>query len=1411
MPSSRPCARAQRRHGAHPGRRSWAAAGVGLFLWAAFALVATAQPGVPLLAQGPPTAAGDPLWALRQTGAAELELFVRVAPPVWRAAAGGGHFQVDGFPARVPLAAGWAPALDLPLVLPPAGDVRIEVAPEGAFSLRMRADELAPRPGLGAQSAATGWRAAAGSPWVETQGPRLQAGVRLLPLRVRAVRALPDGALEAVRALRIRILLPAPLPPAPALAPVAGASATAAAAAINPGHAGSWSGAPLPVERAGRPARLGRQGDSWATATSPWVRLVVRERGVYVVTADALAAAGVDPATIDLEELRLFCGPPGALADTSDVLDLPAWMEPCALHIEDDGDGLFDAETRVYFLGNGPDGWRADLGLDPLANGDRYYAHPSARETHYWLCWGGDFSTVPLRMDALASAPNGEPLLSDALARVHAERNNFYDSRPRLRDGTWPRFFDFVVTASQAGIGGSITAALPGALPVAGATVRAALWGGSWGVFGPENDHWAEIRVDGDVLGDTLWEGVSREVIVGAVEEIDASLRIALYVPLRYDYSDTSAIGDRVYFDWAEVDYRRTLSGDDPFDFFVPASEAATHGYRISGLTQETGWLLLEASDPRQPVVLQPRFSSVDGGYAADFVLDPQGAESHLIWLAAERAREPARVEWVNWTGTRLRERTTPIDYLIVTVPELRTAAEALAAHRAGAFYRGDGSEATNAAVAIVETQQIYDEFAWGRHDPVALRNFLDFARYRWDDPTPGQRLQQVLFLGDAYLDPRGYLAESAQDLVPGYELYDWNFQLSRSWTPGYWGDDFFALLDGPDDRGLDLAIGRLPARHAQDAEHMVAKIIAAETEPPLGAWRTRMIFAADDVCQGNQPDNLGYQHMSQTESLVDDAAPLAARIEKLFLYEYGTECRYDRKPQASADLQALVAEGALLFNFVGHGSEVQIADERLLDNSSIASLANQDRPFFMITASCAVGKFEHGGNGLAVQALRMAERGALGVFSASSSASSLFNYNLNLYLLQQLFADRDLHAPRPFGPAVVAAKTLDGANNDRRYNLLGDPGARLAVPPRELSLELRDVPGVAAGSDTLIRGAAATLRGEVLMGDGAPVAGFDGWAQLLVLDSDIHREPLPGSPLYDYELPGARIYAGQVPVADGRFETSFFVPTALRTGTRGPARIYAYAYPEDAGDEPADACGALAELFIPEEREPAAGDTVGPQIELIWIDPEPLAAGSRLSATLIDSSGVYIAGLAPSRSVVLTIADRNARILVAEDLASDVGFIDGDFRRASLAYTLPAELPTGESLRLTLAASDNLGRRTSAAVDFQLGASGDAFGGLLGMVYAMPNPMAAQTRFLFELEREADIELELYTVSGRRILDFPPERFTPARAREAGILWNGRDADGDRVANGTYFYRVTVRGADGGCVERIERLAVLR
>lgn len=83
--------------------------------------------------------------------------------------------------------------------------------------------------------------------------------------------------------------------------------------------------------------------------------------------------------------------------------------------------------------------------------------------------------------------------------------------------------------------------------------------------------------------------------------------------------------------------------------------------------------------------------------------------------------------------------------------------------------------------------------------------------------------------------------------------------------------------------------------------------------------------------------------------------------------------------------------------------------------------------------------------------------------------------------------------------------------------------------------------------------------------------------------------------------------------------------------------------------------------------------------------------------------------------------------------------------------------------------------------------------------VYNYPNPFKDDTHFTFELRGvnvPEELRLRIYTVAGRLIREIPIYQ-SEIKLGFNKIHWDGRDQDGDEIANGLYFYKVIYRNDD--------------
>jgi flagellar hook assembly protein FlgD len=76
------------------------------------------------------------------------------------------------------------------------------------------------------------------------------------------------------------------------------------------------------------------------------------------------------------------------------------------------------------------------------------------------------------------------------------------------------------------------------------------------------------------------------------------------------------------------------------------------------------------------------------------------------------------------------------------------------------------------------------------------------------------------------------------------------------------------------------------------------------------------------------------------------------------------------------------------------------------------------------------------------------------------------------------------------------------------------------------------------------------------------------------------------------------------------------------------------------------------------------------------------------------------------------------------------------------------------------------------------------------------PNPFKTETDFTYVLRNsgKADVKIVIYTVAGHKIRTLKP---ASTHAGMNALHWDGRDEEGNLLANGTYLYRVVLTSED--------------
>jgi len=130
--------------------------------------------------------------------------------------------------------------------------------------------------------------------------------------------------------------------------------------------------------------------------------------------------------------------------------------------------------------------------------------------------------------------------------------------------------------------------------------------------------------------------------------------------------------------------------------------------------------------------------------------------------------------------------------------------------------------------------------------------------------------------------------------------------------------------------------------------------------------------------------------------------------------------------------------------------------------------------------------------------------------------------------------------------------------------------------------------------------------------------------------------------------------------------------------------------------------------------------------------------------------------------------------------------------------------LPNGENeLKLIL---KNVSTNSSDTVSYAVFVTNEL---LIKDLYNYPNPMKNQTSFMFNLagsEQPSECRIKIYSVSGRLIKVINSH----VNIGYNQIYWDGRDSDGDAIANGVYLYKMIIEG-DTKTETSIQKLVVLR
>ncbi len=412
---------------------------------------------------------------------------------------------------------------------------------------------------------------------------------------------------------------------------------------------------------------------------------------------------------------------------------------------------------------------------------------------------------------------------------------------------------------------------------------------------------------------------------------------------------------------------------------------------------------------------LTPKVAANSGSFTATLALSASGPDVRTILAFASDAVSTP-VSLTRHVPTFLDDRRAGGDIVIITHPDFADSLAPLVRHR----------ESQGHQVALVTTEQIYDEYNNGERSPFAIRSFLTDAAAHWQ-----RKPQALLLVGDASFDPRNYLGLGDFDFVPTRLIETAAFKTGS--------DDWFSDLQQTG--YATLATGRLPVRSAADAQLLVSRIINYERGSFAGTWNGQSLMVGDQNVDAN---------FSSAVSSASANLPALLKVSKILANELDSAT-------ARSQIIAALNNGALLVDYQGHGAEQQWSFADLFDSTDAAALTNGGRLPLYLLMDCLNGFFQDVyAESLAESILLAPNGGGIAVWASSGFTDQAPQASMNQSFLHQFSA----HPKMPIGWLVQQTKAGTSDNDVRRtWILFGDPSLTLQIAPSAVPAALPDPP----------------------------------------------------------------------------------------------------------------------------------------------------------------------------------------------------------------------------------------------------------------------------------------------------------------------------------------------------------------
>ena len=1112
-----------------------------------------------------------------------------------------------------------------------------------------------------------------------------------------------------------------------------------------------------------------------AMARGNWYKIGLPETGIYKLTASDLSDLGIDVNSVDPRQIRIYHNGGGVLPEINaverhdDLVEVP-------IFVAGESDGKFDANDYILFYGGGPVAWK----LDAVK---RVYVHePNPYDDYAYAFVVTGLGTGKRIVEAAEPSAVASETVSQFLDyQVHESDDYNLNSTGRTYFGDKIDLTSFK----------TFNFSFPNVVTTKTAWVKTELAGRNFNTANFEvlfdNVKKATYNIPTTSPTDYTWA----ELVGGWISSMPSDETIS--ITLKHNALGPST--SEGYVDYILVNAWRNLvfmGGQMTFRNPEASINNKVYEYRVSGASQQMQ--VWDVTDPVTPVKVKGQFNG------SQFTFKVEGNQNNAFIAyngsAYCTAKCIGQVDNQNLHGIR------DVDFLILSYEGFLSQAERLKA----IHNRLD----PDLNVLVTTPELIYNEFGCGAKDITAIR---DFCRMLYLDSNAGHRIKYLLLLGDCSYDYKN--RNGVVDFVPTFETV-----ASLDMQTTFVTDDYFGCMD--DTEGnigtslADIGIGRFPVQTLEQATQMVDKIerYIAKDETTMQPWRNVITFFTDD--EG------GFVRNAESLSrMLENVGGEAIVVDKIYLdaYPQVSAPGGEIAPEVNAAINSRVEKGTLVLHYVGHGGEVQLAEEKILQRRDVDSWRNAPMYPLMITGTCEFSRYDdHNRTSLGEYAFLNQYGGMIAMFTTSRVTHGPDNQNLAEGVYNNLFRINGGEHFR-LGDVYRMAKS-NGGYYEKRYVFFGDPALRIAYPKWKVetlsingqypgcvldSIQINDTTWQTypAYQDTISALQNVEIKGVVKDLEGNVASGFNGVVSVIVYDkeADLSTYGTETDPI-EFKLRNSMIFNGKAEVNNGEFSIDFIVPRDIsyRYG-QGLINYYATDYDNEAN-------GSCDTFIIGGFNDEAVEDNEAPEVRL-YIDDTLFVSGGVTGESPImlafveDESGINTTGAGIGHDIIATLTgpSRNTYCLNSYYISE----IDQP-GKGVITYKMQ-DLADGD-YTLTLKVWDIYNNSGTATVNFTVINSESMH---IENAFNAPNPAYDETHFVFDhnqVGNNVKVDIYIYDIMGRWVTTLS-DQVSGTSTRIAPIRWNCRGAHGEPLSNGVYVYRIVATNDQGETATLVSKLVL--